>query len=238
MSQRSNPPAVHVIDDDDSFRTSMVRLLTVAGFDAVGYRCAGEFLLTQSVDTPGCILLDIAMPGPSGVDLLKALVSREVAPPVIFITGRDDVHTSVDVMKSGALDYLVKPVSAERVLSVVRRAMRLDLDRRNERRELEDLRKRFDKLTHSERAIFHGIMRNRLNKQLAAELGACERTIKAQRARMMSKLELSTLPELVRAAHLLDTGAEAGNTPDQGRRTLHSTGMAHAIGAPEFASEA
>jgi FixJ family two-component response regulator len=198
--------AVHVVDDDESFRTSMMRVLTTAGFRPIGYGCAGEFLLAQADETGGCILLDIAMPGPSGIDLLKALVGRELAPPVIFVTGRDDVYTSVDVMKSGAFDYLVKPIGAERIVPVVRRALQVDAQRRTDRSKLDALRRRFDTLTRSERAIFHGIMHNRLNKQLAADLGACERTIKAQRARMMRKLQLTTLPELVRAARLLETG--------------------------------
>jgi two-component system, LuxR family, response regulator FixJ len=198
--------SVHVVDDDESFRTSMMRVLASAGFRPLGYGCAGEFLLAQADETGGCILLDIAMPGPSGIDLLKALVSRELSPPVIFVTGRDDVYTSVDVMKSGAFDYLVKPVGAERIVPVVRRALQVDAQRRTDRSELDALRRRFDTLTRSERAIFHGIMHNRLNKQLAADLGACERTIKAQRARMMRKLQLTTLPELVCAARLLETG--------------------------------
>jgi FixJ family two-component response regulator len=197
--------AVHVVDDDDSFRTSMMRVLTGAGFRPIGYGCAGEFLLAQAAETAGCILLDIAMPGPSGIDLLKALISRELIPPVIFVTGRDDVYTSVDVMKSGAFDYLVKPVGAERIVPVVRRALQVYAQRRTDRSELDALRRRFDTLTRSERAIFHGIIYNRLNKQLAADLGACERTIKAQRARMMRKLQLTTLPELVCAARLLET---------------------------------
>jgi FixJ family two-component response regulator len=208
MPYRSDQPAVHVVDDDESFRTSMLRLLSAAGFRPIAYGCAGEFLLAQPGDTAGCMLLDISMPGPSGIDLLRALVGRDMAPPVIFVTGRDDVYISVDVMKSGAFDYLVKPVGAERIVPVVRRALLIDAQRRTERRELDELKGRFETLTGTERAIFHGIMRNRLNKQLAAELGACERTIKAQRARMMRKLQLSTLPELVRAARLLEIATD------------------------------
>jgi FixJ family two-component response regulator len=206
MMRTIDQPSVHVVDDDDSFRISIARLLSGAGFNVVGYRCAIAFLIAQAGDVPGCMLLDISMPGPSGVDLLKALVNRESVLPVIFITGRDDVHTSVDVMKSGAFDYLVKPVSADRLLPTVRSAMQVDAQRRQEQRELRDLQNRFDSLTDSERAIFYGIMRSKLTKQLAAELGTCERTIKAHRARMMSKLELFTVPELVRAARLLDAG--------------------------------
>jgi FixJ family two-component response regulator len=207
--------SVRVVDDDDSFRTSMTRLLRAAGLNAMGYRCAGEFLMADAVDLPGCILLDIAMPGPSGVDLLKALVSRKSAPPIIFVTGRDDVLTSVDVMKSGAVDYIVKPAGAERVLTSVRRAIEIDAQQRATRRELSELRTRFEQLTDVERAVFFGIVRNKLNKQLAAELGACERTIKAQRARMMEKLQISSLPELVRAARLLEgMNAEGSQNPE------------------------
>jgi FixJ family two-component response regulator len=206
--RRESLAAVHVVDDDESFRTSMMRMLSCAGFSSIGYGCAGQFLLAQTGEIAGCILLDIAMPGPSGIDLLRSLVSRELSPPVIFVTGRDDVFTSVDVMKSGAFDYLVKPVGAERIVPVVQRALQIDAQRRMERRELDELRGRFDTLTRPERAIFDGIMHNRLNKQLAADLGACERTIKAQRARMMRKLQLSTLPELVRAARLLENGKD------------------------------
>jgi FixJ family two-component response regulator len=209
MKTESTQSAVHVVDDDESFCAGMTRLLRIAGFDAFGYRCAGEFLIAHSDDAAGCILLDISMPGPSGVDLLKALVARELAPPVIFVTGRDDVYTSVAVMKFGAFDYIVKPVSAERILPTVRKAMQFDAARRAAHREIRELRTRFEGLTHSERAIFRGITRNRLNKQLAAELGACERTIKAQRARMKGKLQLSTLPELVRAASLLEARGRA-----------------------------
>lgn len=218
MSQTIDTRAIHVIDDDDSFRKSMMRLLSGAGFNVFGYRCAGEFLIAQSGDTPGCMLLDITMPGPSGIELLKALVRRAFVLPVIFITARDDIYTTVDVMKSGAFDYLVKPVSADRVLPVVHRAMQVDAKRRDERRELEDLKRRFDSLTPSERAIFHGILCNKLNKQVAAELGACERTIKAQRAGMMSKLGLSSLPELVRAARQLEAAGLTVRASEKGRR--------------------
>lgn len=207
--QPAQTAAVYVIDDDASFRDGMTRMLRIAGFNAVGYGCAGEFLIAQTGELPGCILLDISMPGPSGIDLLKALVARDLAPPIIFVTARNDVYTTVDVMKAGAYDYIVKPVSAARILPTIRKAMQVDAARRTARRELDDLRGRFELLTQAERAIFRGIVQNRLNKQLAADLGACERTIKAQRARMMEKLQLSTLPELVRAASLLETRAHA-----------------------------
>lgn len=202
-------PAVHVIDDDGSFRTSMLRLLRISGFDARGYGCAGEFLLSAESEPCGCILLDITMPGPSGIDLLRALRARNSCPPVVFITGRDDVLTSVDLMKDGALDYIVKPPTAEKVIAVVTHAMELDAAQRSNRAAFSALSSRFSTLTSAERTIFFGILRNRLNKQLAVDLGTCERTIKAQRARMMQKLNARSVPELVRLAKLLENAPEA-----------------------------
>jgi len=206
--------AVHVIDDDDSFRRSMIRMLTAAGFDAAGYRDAGEFLIGNPIGGRACILLDISMPGPSGIDLLKALMARDWAPPVIFVTGRDDIITTIDVMKWGAFSYLLKPIGSETLLPVVRAALAADEQRLATRQDLTRLRTRFATLTPAERAIFYGVLNNRLNKQLAAELGVCERTIKAQRARMFEKLEIQTVPELVRAAKLLeDTGRARPEEP-------------------------
>jgi len=197
-------PAVHVIDDDDSFRRSMLRILQTLGYNAAGYGCAGEFLLAMTGEPTGCILLDISMPGPSGIDLLRALMQRGSVPPTIFVTARDDIMTSVNAMKMGAFDYLVKPVGAERMLAVVDRAMRLDAERVAARRELASLCSRFGRLTGAERTVFAGVATHRLNKQMAGDLGSCERTIKALRARMMAKLNVTTVPELVRAAARLE----------------------------------
>jgi FixJ family two-component response regulator len=213
----SAEPAVHVIDDDDSFRTGMLRVLRVSGHRAIGYGCAGEFLLRLRGEAAGCCLLDINMPGPSGIDLLRALKQRGSALPIIFVTARDDVMTSVDAMKTGAFDYIVKPASAARVLSVVERALQVDARRVAARSELRELSSRFAMLTNAERTIFAGVISHRLNKQMAADLGACERTVKALRARMMSKLQARTVPELVRAAAVLE---QAGIVSQQARAYL------------------
>lgn len=197
-------PAVHVIDDDDSFRRSMLRILRASGYAALGYGCAGEFLLALQFEAAGCILLDITMPGPSGIDLLRALTQRGSTPPIIFVTARDDIMTSVDAMKKGAFDYIVKPVGAEHLLAVVQRALQVDARRLAARRELRALYARFALLTVAERAIFVGVVSHRLNKQMAGDFGACERTVKALRARMMTKLDVETVPELVRVAALLE----------------------------------
>ena len=194
---------VHVVDDDDSFRTGLTRVLTASGLKAVGYRCAGEFLLSDAAATPGCVVLDVCMPGPSGVELLDALASRESAPPVIFVTGCSDVSVSVHAMKAGAVDFLTKPVKAEALLKSVRLAISLDMERRAAQRENRELRARYATLSEREQAVFIGVVRGALNKQLAVELDTCERTIKTHRARMMAKLHANSLADLVRAAKLL-----------------------------------
>ena len=206
-AQRSS---VHVIDDDDGFRNSMIRMLLAAGYPTSGYRCAGEFLIANAEPSSGCILLDLSMPGPSGLELMRALAARDYSPAVIFVTAHDDLTTTVDVMKWGALDYLVKPVGVEIVVRAVSRALEVDALRRAKRQELQELRTRFETLTPTERAIFRGVVHNRLNKQLAADIGASERTIKVQRARIFQKLEVRSVPALVRMAKALE---DAGYVP-------------------------
>lgn len=212
-------PAVHVIDDDDSFRSSILRILRICGHRVVGYRCAGEFLLRMHGEAAGCILLDITMPGPSGIDLLRALQQRGSAPPIIFVTARDDIMTSVDAMKQGAFDYIVKPANADRLCGVVDHALRVDADRVAALTELRTAAARFASLTSAERAIFIGVIGHRLNKQMAGDLGACERTIKALRARMMAKLRAHTVPELVRVATVLERAGIVVRRSPPGPRT-------------------
>lgn len=199
---------VYAIDDDDSFRHSMLRMLNVAGLHCTGYASAGDFLIHRLKDErhsdPACILLDIAMPGPSGIELMKALAFHESAPPIVFVTGRDDIYTSVDVMKSGAVDYLLKPVNAQRLLLSIARALRIDMQRHAVRSERDELMRKMKLLTHEERLVFQGVVKHRLNKQMAVQLNVCERTVKTLRSRMMEKLQLSTVPELVRAETVLE----------------------------------
>ena len=194
---------VHVVDDDDSFRTGLTRVLKASGLRAVGYRCAGEFLLADAEDEPGCIVLDVCMPGPTGLDLLDKLATDDSSLPVILVSACSDVPTSVHAMKSGAIDFLVKPIRTEVLLHSVHKALQQDAERRATRQEVERLCERYNSLTSRERAVFAGIVTGKLNKQLAVELGTCERTIKTQRARMMRKLQTSSLAELVRAAALM-----------------------------------
>lgn len=208
---------VYAIDDDDSFRNSILRLLVVAGLHSAGYSSAGDFLIDRLKDQratfPACILLDIAMPGPSGIELMKALALHESAPPILFVTGRDDIYTSVDVMKGGAVDYLLKPVNMQRLLLAIARALHIDMQRHAVRSERDELLRRMKLLTHEERLIFHGVVKHRLNKQMAVQLNVCERTVKTLRSRMMEKLQLSTVPELVRAETVLELSQAAAINP-------------------------
>ena len=202
---------VYAVDDDDSFRQSLLRVLDVAGLKGIGYASAGDFLIDRmrecEQEGPACMLLDISMPGPSGIELMKALASHATAPPIVFLTARDDVYTSVDVMKCGAVDYLVKPVKTERLLQSIERALLVDVERRTLRSERGNLVQRMSQLTNQERFSFRGVVTHRLNKQMAVQLNVCERTVKTLRSRMMEKLQMHSVPELVRAALLLQADA-------------------------------
>jgi FixJ family two-component response regulator len=199
-------PIVHVVDDDDSVRTAVLRLLRAAGYEAWGHRSAGEFLLAMPRGTPGCVVLDVSMPGPSGLDLQAAFGESDDAPPVVFLTGHGDIPMSVRAMKAGAVDFLTKPVRRDALLAAVRAALERDAGNRTARAESGVWRSRFEELTPRERAVFALVVAGKLNKQIAAELGTSERTVKAHRARVMEKMQVSSLPELVRAAEQIQNG--------------------------------
>jgi FixJ family two-component response regulator len=200
---------VHVVDDDDGFRQGLMRILNASGLQSAGYRCAGEFLLADCSDMPGCIILDLRMPGPNGIELIEALARRESALPVIFVTACDSVSTSVRAMRAGAVDFLVKPIEADRLMSSVRYAITLDLNRRSYRRQLRELRERYAGLTQKEQHVLAGIANGKFNHQLAAELNICERTIKAYRAKVMSKMGTTSLAGMVKTAKMLGLVASA-----------------------------
>lgn len=192
----STTPLIHVVDDDESLRTAVLRLLSAAGFEACGYASTGDFLLHPLPERPGCLLLDVRMPGPSGLDLQAALKRQGIMLPVIFLTGHADVSSSVRAMKAGAVDFLTKPVKRDILLDALRRALAIDALQRVARDEADRLRARFASLTPREREVFDLIIAGRLNKQIADELGIAERTVKLQRAQVMAKLGASTAAEL------------------------------------------
>jgi FixJ family two-component response regulator len=198
---------VHVVDDDDSFRKSLMRLLKAAGYEARAYPSASEFILANPIETPGCVLLDVRMPGRDGFDLQDAMTRSGATMPVIFLTGHGDIPMSVRAMKAGAVDFLTKPVEREALLAAVRTALTLDAECRSAAERLHGLRVRFESLTIRERAVFDLVVAGTLNKQIAAQLGISERTVKAHRAQVMEKMHATSLADLVHIAGHLREGA-------------------------------
>ncbi|HWK50052.1 MAG TPA: response regulator [Steroidobacter sp.] len=194
---------VHIVDDDDSFRTSVLRLLRSKQIRALGYATLAEFERTEADDLPGCVLLDICMPDGDGLAMFERLVGDDSVLPVIFVSAYADIPTSVRVMKSGALDILVKPVRGEQLLETIDHARKVALRRHAAHTEVRSLLERYRTLTDRERAVFAGVAEGKLNKQVAVEVGACERTIKSERAKMMKKLQLTRLVDIVRAAEMV-----------------------------------
>ncbi|MBM0104572.1 response regulator transcription factor [Steroidobacter sp. S1-65] len=191
--------AVHIVDDDDSFRLSLLRLFKANNLQAHGYGTLAEFEQAHLDGGPGCVLLDICMPDGDGLELFERRVNDEVL-PVIFVSAFADIPISVRVMKSGALDILVKPVPSEKLLATIAHARQVAVQRFIARREARELLERYKTLTERERVVFAGVAEGKLNKQVAVEVGACERTIKSERAKMMKKLQLTRLVDVVRAA--------------------------------------
>lgn len=194
------PPLIHIVDDDDSLRGAMQRLLTAAGYRVKAYASAGDFLLDPPGEAPGCLLLDLHMPGPSGLDLQQALARHGVRLPVIFLTGHGDLATGIRAMKAGAVDFLTKPVEREPLLAAITRALEADAARSAARGAEAELQARFAQLTAREREVLELVVAGRLNKQIADVLGIAERTVKAQRAQVMAKLGAANAAELGRIA--------------------------------------
>jgi FixJ family two-component response regulator len=209
---RTSPPAgsddvpvVHVVDDDPSLLRALSRLLRAAGFQVEVFSSAENFLSHRSryPDIPGCLILDLQMPGLGGLKLQELVKQLKEPLPVIFLTGHGDVPSSVRAMKGDAIDFLQKPVSAEDLVAAVKRALSADAEARAARRQMRELRARYEELTHREREVLALVVRGLLNKQIASELGTVERTIKAHRAQVMSKMKVRSLAELVRVADQL-----------------------------------
>ena len=202
-------PIIHVVDDDESFRTALVRLLRAANYEVRTYANAGDFLLRPPEAAPGCILLDVRMPGPSGLTLQEALAAQPEPLPVIFLSGHGDVPTAVRAMKSGAVDFLTKPVERKALLEAIERALARDAQARAARQRLRVWRNRYNGLTAREVEIFERVVSGKMNKEIADELGAAERTIKAHRANVMEKMEAGSVAELVQIAEALHANASA-----------------------------
>lgn len=201
---------LHVIDDDASWRKSVQRLLSAVGYEVALYESAEIFLATASLDAPGCILLDLRMPGLTGLQLQQRLADAGHAPPIVFLSGHGDIPISVQAMRSGAEDFLTKPVETDVLIRAVARAVARDREDRARNQQLDALRARVDALTPAERKVLTLVVQGRLNKQVAAELGTTERTVKWHRHNIMQKLELDSLAQLVSLAERLGMVGTAG----------------------------
>ncbi len=193
-------PTVFIVDDDPSFLKAVTRLLQAAGYEVRTFTSAAEFLKNPPADCPGCVIADLHMPGPSGLDLQAALAATDNPLPVVFLTGQGDISTSVHAIKHGAEDFLTKPAKKDKLFAAIERALARDARERTARERLRGLRRRFEALTPREHEVVAHLLRGQLNKEVAADLGTTERTIKAHRANLMAKLQIESLAELVRLA--------------------------------------
>jgi FixJ family two-component response regulator len=197
---------VYLVDDDDALRRATSRLLQSNGLDVHAFASAEAFLAEYDASSPGCLLLDLRMPGQSGLDLQRTLVERGVALPIVFLTGHADVPASVHAMKSGAIDFLEKPVDEDQLLSAVEKALEVDVAARRERGDLSQIQARLASLTEREREVLVEVVTGKLNKQVASTLGIAERTVKLHRARVLEKMGAESLADLVRIAERLGLG--------------------------------
>jgi FixJ family two-component response regulator len=203
----TNTPVVYVVDDDAAVCAALVRLLDSADLEAETFPSAKAFLDHPVSDRPACLILDLRLPGPSGLELQQALRETGRELPIIFITGHGDVPTTVQAMKGGAVDFLQKPFNDEDLLECVRRALAHSARYRAERAVRDELRLRLDQLTKREHEVMLQVITGKLNKQIASELGISEKTIKVHRGRVMQKMRVDSVVELAR---LLERGGARG----------------------------
>lgn len=203
MIAKAPTQLVFVIDDDASMREAIGRLLHATGLTVRTFGSAREFLSTRLPDIPACVVLDVRLPGLSGLDLQREMVERGIHVPIIFITGHGDIPMSVQAMKAGAVEFLTKPFRDQDLLDAVRSGIEVDRKARKERAEMAELRERHQQLTQREREVMSLVVEGLLNKQIALRLGTSEKTIKIHRSHVMQKMHADSLAELVRMSQKL-----------------------------------
>ena len=200
------PGTVYIVDDDASVRRAAARLLSAAGFQALTFETAQEFLEFPCIKPPCCLLLDVQMPGLTGIELQEQLAGCQPALPIVFITGHGDIPTSVKAIKAGATDFLSKPVDAESLLSAIRQALSQHTEAMQRAAALAETRSGVNSLTDRERQVMELVVTGMLNKRIAAKLGITEATVKVHRGRVMQKLKVDSVVELVRLHDRLQAG--------------------------------
>ena len=193
-------PTVYAVDDEPGTLKAIARLLRAAGWSVVAFASAREFLEKLDPAAPGCLVLDLSMPEMTGLEVQQALQARRCALPIVFLTGRADVPTSVKAMKRGAADFLTKPVDEKDLLAAVGRAVERGAAARKDRAEVAAIAERIATLTPREREVLEHVISGRLNKQIGADLGTAEKTIKVHRGRVMEKMKAASVADLVRLA--------------------------------------
>lgn len=199
-------PMVVIVDDEASIREALTELMSSAGFSAVSFSSTQALLETSVLDSPGCLILDVRMPGSSGLDLQRHLTASGNPKPIIFLTAHGDIPMTVQAMKAGAVDFLTKPVRDQTLIDAVNAAIELDAARRAEAAKIKSYVKRLQTLTPREREIMCEVARGRLNKQIAFDLGISEVTVKLHRGNLMRKMEVVSIGELIRAWEALPVG--------------------------------
>ena len=204
----SQGPVVFVVDDDPSIRSSLKFLMSSVGLQVEGFDSADALLKRNLPDTPSCLVLDVRLPGLSGLDFQRQLAARNCRIPIIFITGHGDIPMSVRAMKAGAVEFLTKPFRDQDLLDAVCIALEKDRERRERKKEVSDLEERYNSLTPREQEVISMVVSGMLNKQIADQLATAENTVKVHRSRAMEKMQAQSVAELVKMLGKLESSVE------------------------------
>jgi FixJ family two-component response regulator len=204
----SQTPVVFVVDDDPSVRSSLKFLMSSVGLQVESFESADALLQRKLPEAPGCLVLDVRLRGSSGLDFQRELTARNCHMPIIFITGHGDIPMSVRAMKAGAVEFLTKPFRDQDLLDAVRIALEKDRERRERKKEVSDLKERYNSLTLREQEVISMVVSGMLNKQIADQLGTAENTVKVHRSRAMEKMHAQSVAELVKMIDKLESSVE------------------------------